>query len=97
LDRIAPQLEERGVSETAFALAFQEEELEEGMAERIMVDCLRKIKMKTLKRQMEGLKKRIKEAEAQGDEALLNSLFLSMNALSPQIRKLQGDGLKDPS
>jgi DNA primase len=97
LDRIAPQLEERGVSETAFALAFQEEELEEGMAERIMVDCLRKIKMKTLKRQMEGIKKRIKEAEAQGDEALLNSLFLSMNALSPQIRKLQGDGLKDPS
>ncbi|HEX9948622.1 MAG TPA: DNA primase [Thermodesulfobacteriota bacterium] len=97
LDRIAPQLEERGVSETAFALAFQEEGLEEGMAERIMVDCLRKIKMKTLKRQMEGLKKRIKEAEAQGDEALLNSLFLSMNALSPQIRKLQGDGLKDPS
>jgi hypothetical protein len=46
---------------------------------------------------MEGLKKRIKEAEAKGDEALLNSLFLSMNALSPQIRKLQGDGLKDPS
>jgi DNA primase len=97
LNRIAPQLEERGVSETAFALAFQEEELEEGMAERIMVDCLRKIKMKTLKRQMEGIKKRIKEAEAQGDEALLNSLFLSMNALSPQIRKLQGDGMKDPS
>jgi DNA primase len=97
LDRIAPQLEERGVSETAFALAFQEEELEEGMAERIMVDCLRKIKMKTLKRQMEGLQKRIKEADAKGDEALLNSLFLSMNALSPQIRKLQGDGLKDPS
>jgi DNA primase len=97
LDRIAPQLEERGVSETAFALAFQEEELEEGMAERIMVDCLRKIKMKTLKRQLEGIKKRIKEAEAQGDEALLNSLFLSMNALSPQIRKLQGDGVKDPS
>lgn len=97
LDRIAPQLEERGVSETAFALAFQEEELEEGMAERIMVDCLRKIKTKTLKRQMEGLKKRIKEAEEQGDEALLNSLFLSMNALSPQIRKLQRDGLKEPS
>ncbi len=97
LDRLAPQLEEQGVSAAAFALAFQEEELEEAMAERIMVDCLRKIKMKTLKRQMEGIKKRIKEAEAQGDEALLNSLFLSMNALSPQIRKLQGDGLKDPS
>ena len=97
LDRIAPQLEEQGVSEAAFALAFQEEELEEAMAERIMADCLRKIKMKILKRQMEGIKKRIKEAEAQGDEALLNSLFLSMNALSPQIRKLQGDSLKDPS
>jgi DNA primase len=97
LDRIAPQLEDRGVSETAFALAFQEEEMEEGMAERIMVDCLRKIKMKTLKRQIEGIKKRIKEAEAHGDEALLNSLFLSMNALSPQIRKLQSDGVKDPS
>jgi DNA primase len=97
LGRIAPQLEEQGLSEAAFALAFQEEEMEEGMAERIMVDCLRKIKMKTLKRQMEGIKKRIKEAEAQGDEALLNSLFLSMNALSPQIRKLQGDGVKNPS
>jgi len=97
LDRIAPQLEERGVSETAFALAFQEEELEEGMAERIMVDCLRKIKMKALKRQMEGLQKRIKEAEARGDEALLNSLFLSMNTLSPQIRKLQKEGLKESS
>jgi DNA primase len=97
LDKIASQLEERGVSETAFSLAFQEEELEEGMAERITIDCLRKIKMKTLKRKMEGIKKRIKEAEAQGDEALLNSLFLSMNALSPQIRKLQGDGFKDPS
>jgi DNA primase len=97
LDRIAVQLEERGVSETAFALAFQEEELEEGMAERITADCLRNIKMKTLKRQMEGLKKRIKEAEAQGDEALLNSLFLSMNTLSPQIRKLQREGLKESS
>jgi DNA primase len=97
LDRIAPELEERGMSETAFALAFQEEEVEEGMAERILMDCLRKIKMKTLKRQLEGIKKRIKEAEAQGDEALLNSLFLSMNALSPQIRKLQGDALKDSS
>jgi DNA primase len=97
LDRIAPQLEERGVSETAFALAFQEEELEEGMAARIMTDCLRQIKMKALKRQMEGLKKRIKEAEAQGDEALLNSLFLSMNTLSPQIRKLQKEGIKEPS
>jgi DNA primase len=97
LDRLTPTLEERGVSTLAFALAFQEEELEEGMAERIMVDCLRKIKMKTLKRQMEGLKKRIREAEAQGDEALLQSLFLSMKTLSPQILKLQREGLKESS
>ncbi len=97
LDRLAPQLEERGVSETAFSLAFQEEELEEGMAERIMADCIRKIKMNTLKKQMEGLQRRIKAAEAQGDEALLNSLFLSMKALSPQIHRLQKEGLKGPS
>lgn len=97
LDRLAPQLEERGVCEMAFSLAFQEEELEEGMAERITVDCLRKIKMNTLKKQLEGLQKKIKEAEARGDEALLNSLFLSMRALSPQLRKLQKEGLKESS
>lgn len=97
LDRLVPQLEERGVCEMAFSLAFQEEELEDGMAERIMVDCLRKIKMNALKKQMEGLQRRIKEAEARGDEALLNSLFLSMRALSPQLRKLQKEGAKGPS
>jgi DNA primase len=89
LDRLAPTLEERGVSTLAFALAFQEEKLEEEMAKRIMKDCLRKIKMNVLKRQREGLNKRIKEAEDQRDEALLNSLFLNMEALTAQIRKLQ--------
>jgi DNA primase len=97
LDRIAPLLEERGVSTLAIALAFQEEELEEEMAERIMVDCLRKIKMRALKRQREGLNRRIKEAEAQRDEALLNSLFLSMETLNTQIRKLQQEGSKGSS
>ena len=97
LNRLAPHLEERGVCETAFSLAFQEEELEEGMAERIVADCIRKIKMNTLKKQMEGLQRRIKEAEAQGDEALLNSLFLSVKALGPQLHKLQKEGLKGPS
>lgn len=94
LDRLAPHLEERGVYETASSLAFQEEDLEEGLAERIMADCIRKIKMNTLKKQMEGLQRRIKEAEARGDEALLNSLFLSLKALSPQLHKLQKEGLK---
>jgi len=97
LNRLTPVLEEQGVSTLAFALAFQEEEMEEGIAERIMVDCLHKIKMKTLKRQMEGLQKRIKEAEARGDEALLQSLFLSMKTLNPQILKLQREGLKESS
>jgi hypothetical protein len=97
LDRLAPTLEEHGVSTLAFALAFQEEKLEEEMAERIMKDCLRKIKMNVLKRKREGLNKRIKEAEAQSDEALLNSLFLNMEALNAQIRKLQQEGTQGSS
>jgi hypothetical protein len=97
LDRLAPTLEEQGVSTLAFALAFQEEELEEKMAERIIKDCLRKIKMNVLKRQREGLNKRIKEAEAQRDEALLNSLFLNMEALTAQIRRLQQEGAQGSS
>jgi uncharacterized membrane protein (UPF0127 family) len=70
---------------------------EEGMAPRIVEDCLRKIKLKALKKQMEGLKKKIKEAEAKGDEALLHSLFLSMKALGSQLYTLQREGLKDAS
>jgi DNA primase len=97
LDRLAPTLEEHGVSTLAFALAFQEEKLEEAMAERIMKDCLRKIKMNVLRRKREGLNKRIKEAEAQSDEALLNSLFLNMEALNAQIRKLQQEGAQGSS
>jgi DNA primase len=89
LDRLVPTLEEHGVSTLAFALAFQKERLEEALAQRIMKDCLRKIKMNVLKRKREGLNKRIKEAEAQADEALLNSLFLNMEALNAQIHKLQ--------
>jgi DNA primase len=97
LDRLAPTLEEHGVSTLAFALAFQEEKLEEAMAERIMKDCLRKLKMNVLRRKREGLNKRIKEAEAQSDEALLNSLFLNMEALNAQIRKLQQEGAQGSS
>jgi hypothetical protein len=50
-----------------------------------------------LKRQREGLNKRIKEAEAQRDEALLNSLFLNMEALTAQIRRLQQEGTQRSS
>jgi DNA primase len=95
LNRIAPVLEERGVSTLAFALAFQEAELEEEIAERIMKDCLRKIKVKALKRQREGLNKKIKEAEVERNEALLNSLFLSVETLNAQIRNLQREGSKE--
>ena len=97
LERLTPHLEAQGASEIAFAAAFHEEELEEGMAPRIVEDCLRKIKLKALKKQMEGLQKKIKEAEAKGDEALLHSLFLSMKALGAQLHKLQREGLKDAS
>ena len=97
LERLTPLLEAQGVSEMAFAMAFHEEELEEGMAPRIVEDCLRQIKMRALKRQMAGLKRKIKEAEAKGDEALLHSLFLSMKALGPQLNKLQREGLKGAS
>jgi DNA primase len=97
LGRLSPRLEERGVREMAFALAFQEEELEEEIAERIMVDCIRKIKMKTLKKQRERLSKRIKEAETQRDEALLNSLLLSMETIKSQISKLQKMGARRSS
>jgi DNA primase len=97
LDRLAPQLEQRGVREMTFTLAFHEEGLEEGMAERIMADCLHKIKVKALKKQREGLNKRIKEAEARRDEALLNSLLLSMETLKSQLSKLQKGGAKGSS
>lgn len=89
LDRLSLQLEERGVSEVALSLAFQEEELEEGTAERIIADCLRKIKMRALKRELEGLNKKIKEAAAKRDEALLNSLLSRKQTL-----KRQEEGLK---
>jgi len=97
LDRLSPQLEEKGVRELAFTLAFHEEEMEEGIAERIMMDCLRNIKMKALKRQSEGLNKRIKEAEAQRDEALLHSLLMNMETIKSQINKLQKAGSKGSS
>jgi DNA primase len=97
LDRLSPHLEEKGIKEMAFALAFQEEEVEEGIAERFMVDCLRKIKMKALKKQREKLNKRIKEAEAQRDEALLNSLLLSVETIKSQMSKLQKTGAKGSS
>jgi DNA primase len=94
LDRLVPQLGERGLSEMTFALAFQGEELDESMAERIVVDCLRNIKLNVLKRQREGINKKIKEAEVQGDEALGTSLSLRWEALNSQINKLQKEGLK---
>lgn len=92
LDRIAAQLADPGVCEIAFSLAFEQEELEAGMAERIMRDCLRQLKLKGLRREMEVLKKRVAEAEAKGDEALVHSLFLSIKALAPEIRRLQHGG-----
>jgi DNA primase len=97
LERLTPLLEAQGASDTAIAMAFQEEELPEGIAPRVVEDCLRQIKMKALRRQIAGLKRKIKEAEAQGDEALLHSLFLSMKALGPQLNKLQREGLKGTS
>lgn len=84
LDRLPPQLEERGLSEMAFNLAFQEEELEEGMAEKIIMDCLRQVKLKALKRELKGITKRIEEAQERGDEALLHSLLLRKQTLKMQ-------------
>ncbi|RLB08091.1 MAG: DNA primase [Deltaproteobacteria bacterium] len=89
LDRLSPQLEERGVSEMAFHLAFQEEEMEEGTAERIVSDCLNKIKMKLLKKELEDLTRRIKEAQTRGDEALLNSLLLRKKTLKLKEERLK--------
>jgi DNA primase len=97
LERLTPLLEAQGASDMAIAMAFQEEELQEGIARRVVEDCLRQIKMKALKSQIAGLKRKIREAEAQGDEALLHSLFLSMKALGPQLNKLQREGLKGTS
>jgi len=90
MNRLSPQLEEKGVSELAVNLAFHEEELEERTAEKIVVDCLHKIKIKMLKKEQEEINKRIKEAQARGDEALCNSLLLHKQTLILQEERLKG-------
>jgi DNA primase len=90
LNRLSQQLEDKGVSGVTFNLAFKEEALEERTAEKIIVDCLHKIKIKMLKKEQEEINRRIKEAQARGDEALCNSLLLHKQTLVLQEERLKG-------
>src|SRR4030043_2036988 len=66
---------EEGFKERLCEFAFQESDLETGDREKILKDCIEKIRKKRLKRDEGEILKRIKEAEKQkggkGLEALL--------------------------
>lgn len=82
---IPPLLEERGVGEGVFAAAFTEGE---EAFDRIFKDCVRRIKLKSLRQQREGLLQEIRRAEREGDEKLLQALLLRQQILLKEERAL---------
>jgi len=57
-------------------------------------DCIRTIKVAGLRREKEKLNKRIEEAEARGDEALLHSLLMSSEGVNREMRELRNERTK---
>jgi hypothetical protein len=73
--------------------AFQESGLE-GDQEKILQDCIQKIREKRLKKEREALLKRIKEVERQPEEKGLLPLLKERQELAKREKGLQKEGLR---
>jgi len=74
--------------------AFQESELEGGDQEKILQDCIQKIREKRLKKEKGELLKRIKEAEKQQEEKSLVPLLKERQELAKRERGLPKDSFR---
>jgi DNA primase len=75
-------------------LAFQESGLEGGSREKVLQDCIQKIREKRLKREKSELLKRIKEAEKQQEEKRLVPLLKEHQELAKKERSFQKEGIR---
>jgi len=73
------------------AFVFQENGLEGGDLERVLEDCIQKIREGRLKRDKKELLKRIKEAEKQKGEEGLDALLLERQELAKRGEQLEED------
>lgn len=74
--------------------AFQESGLEGGDQEKILQDCIQKIREKRLKKEKGELLKKIKEAEKQQEEKRLVPLLKERQELAKRERGLQKDSFR---
>jgi len=74
--------------------AFQESGLEVGHREKILMDCIQKIRKKRLKKDGSELLKRIKEAETQKGEKGLEALLMECQELARREKGLWKSGLQ---
>jgi len=83
---------ENDLKERLCAFAFEESSLEGGDVEKILKDCIQKIREKRLKKDKDELLKRIKEAEKQKGGKGLEALLLERQELARResnLRKLR--------
>jgi DNA primase len=74
--------------------AFQESGLEGGDQEKILQDCIQKIRDKRLKKEKSELLKRIKEAERQQEGKRLDPLLKERQELAKKERSLQKESFR---
>jgi len=94
LDRLSLQLKDETMQEIAATLAMTDEVISRDEGVVIADDCIRTIKVAGLRREKEKLNKRIEEAEARGDEALLHSLLMSSEGVNREMRELRNERTK---
>ena len=68
---------------------FEESGLEPGQRERVLMDCIRRIREERLKKDKSELLRKIKEAEKQNRGKVLDALLLEHQALSKKERTLE--------
>jgi DNA primase len=79
---------EEDLKERLCEFAFQESDLEAGDREKILKDCIEKIRKKRLKRDEGEILKRIKEAEKQKGEKGLEALLMERQEMTRKGRPL---------
>jgi len=78
------------------AFAFQGDGLEEGDREKILQDCIQKIREKRIRRARDELLKKIKEVEKQPEGRRLVPLLRERQELAKKEKELQRDGFRKP-
>jgi len=79
---------EEDLKEKLCEFAFQESDLETGDREKILKDCIQKIRKKRLKKDEDNILKRIKEAEKQEEGKGLEDLLVERQELTRKGRTL---------